>query len=117
MTPIEKSRIIYASMDEDFSKGMLPSYLKPYFDWRAEGCKRVTFTRQQARIMCYEANNRLNDLYDEYPDAYSNVSDMCNDNPWQVYEGFGKDKRLAGCLSTITDDLTELIVADVWSMN
>ena len=114
MTPLEKYDIILSSMEEDYKKGLLPDYLTPYFEWRYSASKRLTFTREEAQDMCNKANEELDDLYDKYPHAYSNAHDEDNDNPWQMKEGFGEDKRTAAYLEIVTDHLTDMRLADMW---
>lgn len=114
MTPLEKFEIINRTMEEDFKKGFLPDYLKPYFEWRLSNDSRPAFTLQEAEEMYDKASSTLDDLYDRYPHAYANIHDECNDNPWQITEGFVEDKRMVAYLEIVTDHITDMKLADMW---
>ena len=110
--PFEKQNIFHNRMIKDYKDGKIPhsSVFASYFKWKMGECSHSEITREMALKMIEEASTLLDKYYDKYPNAYNDMDVYINEDPWQQYKGFEKDKFIVSYLESIDAELTNLIV-------
>lgn len=84
----EKQDMFLEKMKADSEN--LSSVYSPYFHWKfADG---NIPSQDQLKAMSEFASQELDRFYELYPDAYSEMDSFLDNDPWQNYKGFGKDK-------------------------
>lgn len=94
-----------AKMKEDCKKGILEDVFNPYVNCLLGKGKDIS--KSEMWKMREFASERMEQLNIEYPNAFSNLPTHIDNNPWQMYEGFGKDKYLYSYYAHIESDLTK----------
>lgn len=107
----EKQDVFNNRMIEDYKNGMIPhsSVFEPYFKWKTGECSHDEITRSMAYKMMDEASMLLDGYYNKYPKAYENMDTYVDNDPWQQYKGFGKDKYVVSYLEGIDSELKNII--------
>ena len=108
----DKQDIFIKKMIEDYQEGLFinPIY-KPYFDWKTGETSILKISKQEARAIISDASNELEKYYVCYPDAYKDLDSYINDDAWQHYKGFGKDKYIVSYLEAIEYEVNNLLMA------
>lgn len=92
MTEFEKEDAIVARMIAERDK--LEPIFQPYIDWLSGKTKKLNIDKATASKMLRMASDKMEELYTKHPNAYDTIPSYNNDDPWNLYEGFGKDKYL-----------------------
>lgn len=108
MEELNKVDRLIAKMKEDCSNGLLEEEFNPYVDWLLDRASWIE--KERMYEMRDFASERMEELCVEYPNAFSNLPTQIDDNPWQMYEGFGKDKYLYSYYEQIESSLTDMIM-------
>ena len=108
MNVFDKQDAFLAKMLEDYNNGSFKnSYVfKPYMDWK-QG-KGMNINQAQSWEMRDEAQSQLDDYYNCYPHAYEKMDSIINNDPWQMYKGYGKDKYMVSYLEAIDSEITNI---------
>lgn len=108
MNVFEKQNVILSKMVADYNKGVFKNsaVFKPYMDWKQSG--KLNISQAQSWAMRDEAQSQLCDLYDRYPHAYQYMDSILDDDPWQMYKGYGEDKYMVSYLEGIDNELTNI---------
>lgn len=111
MSPFEKQNIFHNRMIKDYKDGKIPhsSVFELYFRWKMGECSHSEITREMALKMMEEASTLLEGYYEKHPNAYDNMDAYINEDPWQNYKGFGKDKYIVSYLEGIEAELINII--------
>jgi hypothetical protein len=107
---MDKMDKFFAKMKEDCKNGILENTFNPYVDWLLDKISRNDISKAKMWEMCEFASERMEQLNIEYPNAFNNLPTHIDENPWQMYEGFGKDKYLYSYYAHIESDLTNMIM-------
>jgi hypothetical protein len=108
MEELSKTDRFIAKMKEDCSNGLLEEEFNPYVDWLLDRTSEIDKKRMYE--MCDLASERMEQLCVVHPKAFSILPTLIDDNPWQIYEGFGKDKYLYSYYEQIESSLTDMIM-------
>ena len=87
---MDKIDKFFAKMKEDCKNGILENTFNPYVDWLLGKISRNDISKAKMWEMCEFASERMEQLNIEYPNAFNNLPTHIDENPWQMYEGFGK---------------------------
>ncbi len=109
--PFDKQNIFYNRMIKDYKNGIMPStsVFESYFKWKMGKCRHDEITKETAYKMIDEASTLLDRYYEKYPKAYENMDAYINEDPWQQYKGFGKDKYIVSYLEAVEGELCNII--------
>lgn len=109
--PFEKQNIFHNRMIKDYKDGKIPhsSVFASYFKWKMGECSHSEITREMALKMMNEVSTLLDEYYEKHPKAYENMDAYINEDPWQQYKGFGKDKYVVSYLEAVEGELYNII--------
>ena len=107
----DKQDIFMKKMIEDYETGLISNPIfKPYFDWKMRKTAILQISKQEARSMKEAADLELDKYYDQYPEAFSDLDSVINDDPWQHYKGFGEDKYIVSYLEAIEEEINQILM-------
>lgn len=109
--PFDKQNMFHKSMIKAYKSGIIPnaSTFRPYFKWKTGKCSPKDITRETAHNMLNEASRLLNAYYQKYPNACADMDAYINNDPWQLYRGFGDDKYMVSYLEAIENELINIM--------
>lgn len=111
MNIFELQDIFTKKMLDDHRNGMLvDGMLEPYFAWKSGSNPLPTLN--EAMDIVNVAVGMLDEFYDRYPNAVGEQGDNEND-PWNDYVGYGKDKYIVSYLEAIDGEVSNWIISGI----
>jgi len=106
-----KQDLFLSKMIEDYNNNIIPnsSIYKKYFEWKIGVINHRSINLDEVYTMIDDATIHLENYYQQYPNAFSNKDEFINNDVWQKYKGFGKDKFIVSYYEAIIDELTNII--------
>ena len=107
LSVFEKQDLFLSKMQEDYDNGSYVELLTlaPYFDWKYGNAPMESISSAVAHYLQAQIGEMLENYYSKYPQAYKHLDSAVNDDPWQIYRGFGCDTYIVSYLETVDADL------------
>lgn len=98
-----------ARMYSDFKSGVFSPCFNDYLCWKFNHSEQLDLTLPKIHALLFEISAKLRTYELQYPKAYMPTDIYLNDDPWQLYTGYDKDKYMVSYLEKIEDELIRIL--------
>ncbi|MGL4780561.1 MAG: hypothetical protein ACRCXN_07010 [Bacteroidales bacterium] len=110
-TPLffKNQKKLNARMYSDFTSGAFNTCFNEYLNWKFNHSDQLDLSLTQIHSLLLDIAVHLNAYELKYPNANMPTDIYINNDPWQLYAGYAKDKYMVSYLEKIEDELIRML--------